>query len=202
MSQIFRYLASVINIYSFICFVRIFLTWFPQANYSRFGRILSSICDPYLNFFRRFSFLRLRALDFSPAVALCVLFGLSTIFSGLSTSKALSVGYFLALFLNLIWALVSSIVNFIAVLLIIRLIAFAVMRFISRRNGYRPHSPLWDQLDSTISPFIFKISGIFVRRVISFTTALVISIVFLIVSVQVGKILVKILSSLLVLLPF
>lgn len=202
MSQIFKYLSSLVNIYSFICFVRIFLTWFPKANYSQFGRFLSAVCDPYLNIFRKLRFLNFRGLDFSPAVALCVLFGIATILSSLSLQQTLTVGYFLAVFISLIWSLVSSIVNFITVVLIIRLVAFAIMRLMAGRSSYRSYSPLWDSLDNFISPVIFKISKIFVRKIISFTTALIISIVFLIVCVQVANILVRILCNLVIHLPF
>lgn len=202
MSQIFKYLSSLVNIYSFICFVRIFLTWFPKVNYSQFGRFLSAVCDPYLNIFRKLRFLNFRGLDFSPAVALCVLFGAATILSSLSIQQTLTVGYFLAVFISLIWSLVSSIVNFIIVVLIIRLAAFAIMRLMARGSSYRSYSPLWDSLDNFISPVAFKISKIFVRKIISFTTALIISIVFLIVCVQVANVLVRILCNLVIHLPF
>ena len=49
MRNIFQIIAMTVNFYSFICLIRIFLTWFPKANYSTAGRILSSVCDPYLN---------------------------------------------------------------------------------------------------------------------------------------------------------
>ena len=72
-SRLFQLLASVISFYTMVCFVRILLTWIPSAQYSKFGRILASICDPYLNLFRGLRFLRVGMFDLSPAVALCLL---------------------------------------------------------------------------------------------------------------------------------
>ena len=48
---------QLINAYLFLCFIRILLSWVPSAAYSSFGKVLSSICDPYLNWFRRFKFI-------------------------------------------------------------------------------------------------------------------------------------------------
>ena len=54
---IFSVLASVVSIYTLLCFVRVMLSWFPGAEYSKFGRVLCQMCDPYLDIFRRFRFL-------------------------------------------------------------------------------------------------------------------------------------------------
>lgn len=202
MSQYFRILAAAINIYSFICFVRIILTWFPRAKFSSAGRILAAVTDPYLNLFRRLRFLNFNGIDFSPAAALCVLFGIATVLSSLGSGHELTVGFFLAVFVGIIWALFSSIFKFIIAVLILRLIIYAVMRIISRKNGYQPYSPFWDQADRIISPFIYKISGIFVKKFIPFTTALIISIVLSIIAVKLADFGVSLLCSLLSRLPF
>lgn len=202
MAQYFRILAAAINIYSFICFARIIITWFPKANFSTTGRILAAVTDPYLNLFRRFRFLNFNGLDFSPAVALCVLFGISTVLTSLGSGHEFTIGFFLAVLVGIIWALFSSIFKFIIALLILRLIIYAIMRIISRRNGYQPYSPFWDRIDRIISPFIYKISGIFVKKFISFTTALIISIVLSIIAVKLADFGVTLLCSMLSRLPF
>ncbi|WP_407424994.1 YggT family protein, partial [Treponema sp.] len=76
MVNLFSILTSVVLIYTILCFIRVMLSWFPGVEYSRFGAVLSQICDPYLNIFRRFRFLRFSAFDFTPAIALCVLMAL------------------------------------------------------------------------------------------------------------------------------
>lgn len=202
MRNIFQIIAMTVNFYSFICLIRIFLTWFPKANYSTIGRILSSVCDPYLNIFRKLRFLNFRGLDFSPALALCALYAVSGILSSLSHGQPITVGYLLAVVLSLVWSLISSVTKFLIVLLIIRLVAMGIMRLISRKNGYRAYSPIWDQLDSLISPFAYKISGIFTKKFIPFTTALIISTVFSLITVKLADFLVSIVCNLLVHLPF
>ena len=139
MRNIFQIIAMTVNFYSFICLIRIFLTWFPKANYSTAGRILSSVCDPYLNIFRKLRFLNFRGLDFSPALALCALYAVSGILSSLSHGQPITVGYLLAVVLSLVWSLISSVTKFLIVLLIIRLVAMGIMRLISRKNGQLLH---------------------------------------------------------------
>lgn len=65
--------SQIISLYSFLCLIRIVLSWIPSAANSSFGQILSSLCDPYLNWFRRFPFTRIGMIDFSPILALGVL---------------------------------------------------------------------------------------------------------------------------------
>ncbi|WP_147615539.1 YggT family protein [Treponema pectinovorum] len=202
MRQFFTILATAINIYSFIILIRIFLTWIPNFSYSKFARILSSICDPFLNVFRKIKFLRFQGLDFSPALALCSLYALATIFTSLSHGNQLTVGYFLAVITGLIWSLISSIAKFLIALLVIRLIIYAVMRLIARNRPYNSYNPLWDQIDRLISPIVYKISGIFSKRILSFTTALIISIVFSILCVTLADFLIKIVCNLFIHLPF
>ncbi|WP_288585332.1 YggT family protein [uncultured Treponema sp.] len=206
MRNIFQIIAMTVDFYSFICLIRFFLTWFPKANYSTAGRILSFVCDPYLNIFRKLRFLNFRGLDFSPALALCALYAVSGILSSLSHGQLITVGYLLAVVLSLIWSLISSVTKFLIVLLIIRLVAMGIMRLISRlisrKNGYRAYNPIWDKLDSLISPFAYKISGIFTKKFIPFTTALIISTVFSLITVKLADFLVSIVCNLLVHLPF
>lgn len=202
MFNIFRIISSVLSIYSILCLVRVLLTWFPKANYSQAGRTLSGLCDPYLNIFRKFSFLHLGGLDFSPAAAIIVLNIAGQLCITLGMSGHLSIGLLLSSLIQLFWALASSILNFIIVLLLIRLIAFMYMRYKAKKTGYSSYSPIWDQLDRWISPFIYKISGKLFRRMISFTHALIISIVALFLSVQVLRILTGIVCYYLSRLPF
>ena len=68
--KIFSLLAAAISLYTMLCFVRIILTWIPSLNYSKFGHFMATLCDPYMNYFRRFRFLRFGNLDFSPVLSL------------------------------------------------------------------------------------------------------------------------------------
>jgi YggT family protein len=61
-----------INIYSFVLIASILMSWLPNAKESSFGRMLSSITDPYLDIFRRF-IPPFGMIDFSPIVAIFAL---------------------------------------------------------------------------------------------------------------------------------
>ncbi len=164
--RLFQLLASVISFYSMMCFIRILLTWFPGAQYSTFGRILSSICDPYLNLFRGIRFLRMGMFDLSPAIALCLLFAASTLLRNLAMAKTFTLGGLLAMVIYLIWSVISSILFFLILLLIIRLIVLLL-----RKDSY---GSIWDSLDRTLNPIVFRMTSIFTRgRPTAYKTALI-----------------------------
>ncbi|MBQ5537397.1 MAG: YggT family protein [Treponema sp.] len=173
-SELFRYASTVVSVYAFVCFVRIFMTWIPQANYSKFGRTLSRICDPFLDLFRHLP-LRFAGFDFSAAVALCVLWGISYVLGSLSQANAITPKTIAILALSLVWNIISSILILLIVVIAIRLIVL----FMTKST----YGTIWDTLDRSISPMLFRIAAPFYKgRSISFRGALVISLVALAVS--------------------
>lgn len=72
-----------LEIYSVLLIVYILMSWFPNAYQSKFGQLLSRICEPYLDVFRRI-IPPLGMISISGIVALLVLRlaerGLDTIF--------------------------------------------------------------------------------------------------------------------------
>lgn len=154
-ARLFQILASLISFYTMLCFVRIFLTWIPGAQYSKFGQILSSLCDPYLNLFRGLRFLRVGMFDFSPAIALCVLIAVSSILGNLAVTKTFTLGGLLAIVLYLVWSVTSSILGFLILLLVIRLIVLLM-----RKDGY---GSIWDALDRSLNPIVFHMTSLFTR---------------------------------------
>jgi len=167
---IFKTASSALSIYMFLCLVRIFLTWIPELNQSKAGRILSEICDPYLNVFRRMRLLQIGGLDFSPVLALGALTLVSSLFSELSVYGVFRFGVIVASLLNVCWALASSIIGLINILTAIRLVFFLL-----KRESY---TPLWNNIDRTIYAVSSKITGLFKKRgAYSFTVQLVIVLV-------------------------
>jgi YggT family protein len=66
-------LASFLNIYLLLIFIRILLTWFPTVDWmNQIASFLSPITDPYLNIFRSF-IPPLGGMDLSPLLAIIVL---------------------------------------------------------------------------------------------------------------------------------
>ena len=72
MYMLLNILTSLIQIYSWALIIYILMSWFPNARESGIGRILTSICEPYLDPFRRI-IPPLGMIDISPIVAILVL---------------------------------------------------------------------------------------------------------------------------------
>ncbi|MGD6816255.1 YggT family protein [Metabacillus sp. 84] len=72
MSIVFTVLGYLLRFYSYAIIIYILMSWFPNARETKFGEILASICEPFLEPFRRIipSF---GMIDFSPIVAILVL---------------------------------------------------------------------------------------------------------------------------------
>jgi YggT family protein len=175
--------ATVVSIYTLVCFIRVFLTWIPSAAYSPFGQFLARICDPYLDIFKRLR-LRIGRLDLSAAVAICALWGLSYILTSLANGQRITVGIILSLVVGMIWNIFSSVLGFFIFLLIIRLVVLLVSK--------STYGTIWDSIDNSISPIIFAMTSMFYRgRSISFKGAVAIALIESVVLYALGKILVE-----------
>lgn len=172
--NIFSILASVVSIYTLLCFVRVMLSWFPGAEYSRFGQVLRQMCDPYLDIFRRFRFLRFSSFDFTPAIGLCVLMALQAFFNSLAMGKAFRISTILSMLVMLVGNIFTSVLGFFAVIILVRLIVYLIIG-----DGQGSYS-IWTAMDRAISPIIFRIAGlVFRNQSISFVKALVTSFIIL-----------------------
>ncbi len=72
MQEIFQIINMAFTVYTFALIIYIFMSWFPGARESAFGEVLTKICEPYLEVFRKF-IPPLGMIDFSPIVAIIVL---------------------------------------------------------------------------------------------------------------------------------
>jgi len=72
MDTFFYLLDRLVTVYTIALIIYIFMSWFPGARESSFGRILGRICEPYLDMFRRI-IPPLGMIDISPIVAIFVL---------------------------------------------------------------------------------------------------------------------------------
>jgi YggT family protein len=73
MSLLINTLATFLQIYTTILFVRVILTWFPNINwYNQPFAALSQITDPYLNLFRSI-IPPIGGMDFSAMLAIILL---------------------------------------------------------------------------------------------------------------------------------
>jgi YggT family protein len=193
MAFIFNLVSTAASIYTLLCFVRILLTWFPSVSYSSFARFLANVCDPYLNIFRKIAFLRINYVDFSPAVAIIVMSGVSSIARSFAAGQIVTVGRILAAVVSVCGAIVSSILVFLILLVIIRLIV----------QIFAPHSTfqLWYSLDRMLHPWFDRVSGIFGGKQ-SWTASLVFGLISLIVVNAAFRFILNLLTGVLTHLPF
>lgn len=193
---IFSLLAGLISLYTLLCFIRIILTWIPNLNYSKVGRFFSQVCDPYMNYFRRFRFLRFGNIDFSPILSLGLLVAVSNIFTNIATTGRLGVGYILASIVSVAWSIVASVIGFLLILLVIRLVAL----FINKGSS----SSFWYTLDNTLNPVVYKVAGIFrgKNNFMTQNTAYIITIVVLLVLRFAGGFVFSLITGILARLPF
>ncbi len=171
--RIIFYLLSVLggafSLYALLCTVRVFLTWIPALNTSPFGTLLSQICDPWLNLFRRLRFLRSTRLDFSPVVAIGVLAMLSSLLKYTAHTRHFSLIAVVFIVLRMLFSVISSLLMFFNVLLAVRLTAELL---------HRTNSPVWYTIDQVLNPVVYKVSRFFLgKRFVQPKTALLITLV-------------------------
>lgn len=74
MFMIYRAVGLAFSLYEFIILGRVLMTWINLSPYSKVGRFLCDMADPYLGFLERFMPRALLApLNFTPVVALVLL---------------------------------------------------------------------------------------------------------------------------------
>lgn len=162
---------QLINAYLFLCFIKILLSWVPSAAYSSFGRVLSSICDPYLNWFRRFRFTRIGMVDFSPILSLGILSIAAQLITSILATGTISLwGVFVSI-IQLVWSFIGFVLNLLVIFLIIRL-GYDLF-------GSSNSSPFWYNLDRFLSPVIAKTTGFFQRKPLQYRTRLVLTIILI-----------------------
>ncbi|AIW88795.1 MULTISPECIES: YggT family protein [unclassified Treponema] len=162
---------QLINVYLFLCFIKILLSWVPSAAYSSFGRMLSSICDPYLNWFRRFGFTRIGMVDFSPVLSLGILSIAAQLITSLLTTGTISLWGLCVSIIELVWSFIGFMLNL--------LIIFLTVRLMYDLFGSSSSSPFWYNLDRFLSPVIAKVTGFLPQKPLQYRTRLILTILII-----------------------
>lgn len=172
---ILRIISAFLSLYSLLCLLRIIITWIPNYSYSKPADILAQICDPYMNLFRGIKWLRFGSFDFSPALALCILGAGSQLFSSLANGGYINLQMILKIILEIFFSILSSLIFFLIILFAIRLILIMI-----NRDSYNTSGFMANQIDSSISPIVYRIARTFAMgRRITYKAALIISIIAL-----------------------
>jgi YggT family protein len=162
-----RIVTAALSVYMLLIMFRILMTWFHGVQGGRIAEFVSRVTDPYLQWFRRFEFLKLGAIDFSPIAAIIVLSVVTSITGRLAMAAAITFGLVLAL---LIARIASAIGFFIVVFLIL-----ALVRAVGSMAGVNTASRFWLTVDQILEPVVHRTTRIFGRdRFINYRNALLI----------------------------
>ena len=113
------FLARLLEIYSFLIWIRIIMSWFrPYPRPGSFTYYIARAVDPFLNLFRS-SKARIGMLDFSPIIAIGLLSVVQTLLSVYGRFGFLTFGIILANIIIAFWTYGVSIFLFFSILLLI-----------------------------------------------------------------------------------
>lgn len=183
-------LSTAVTIFSLLCLIYIFLTWFPGAKFTRFGKLLTAICAPYMNFFSRITFLRLGNVDFSPIISIGILSILATTLSRIQNTGRLFIG---GIFGNLLSVILSA---FLYLVCIFFLLVFVRWISLIKSHGYTSVESGWNKVDIMVKSIVYRIAGTFTKSNLSYQRALLISWIATLVFMFVVYVLVTILIRL------
>jgi YggT family protein len=173
MRFILSLLGNLAGIYMLLIVIRVMLSWFSGISRGRPQEMLRRITDPYLDWWRRFRFLRAGAIDLSPVAALAALSLAQSVFGAIARYGRVRVGVILSIVLSALWSAVSFILGFFIIILILRFIAYITNQDI--------HGGFWRVIDSISQPVLHRITGFFFRdRIINYLTGIILSALVLI----------------------
>ena len=153
MALLMRIISALLTIYILIIFIRLILSWFNLPVASRGIDIIHRITDPYLTYFRRFKFLTIGKMDFSPIAAIMVLVVVQNVARFLGSTGRITLGIFFSIVLGAAWSGFAFILHF--------FIAITVIRFLSIIIARGSAHPIWQTLDYMIAPVAERINRIF-----------------------------------------
>jgi len=190
-----RILSVITSLYMILCAIRVFMSWAPGLQLGRLDYYLARIVDPYLSIFSRMTLFRTRQFDFSPIIALAVLSVANNLFSTLALTGRLTLGFAASLILGAAWSAVSFVLSFLTACVLIRIVVY-LLKFNSVH-------PVWIVVDSIINPVLFQINKLIYRgRVVDYLQGLITGfLVLLLFRAGLGA-LIRIVSGLLLALPF
>ena len=162
-------ISAIIIIYTVLCLISIFMTWIPGTKFTKFGRAISKITDPYLNLFSRKGWFRIGNIDFSPILAIGILSILSTILGGIAKTGYFSINAVFIVILEMIWSLISTLLTIFILLILIRWIVLLV------NKGQVSSNSAWYQVDLMLQKIVYKIGNTFIRKNLTYQKALLIS---------------------------
>lgn len=147
--------AALLQVYMVLIFIRIILSWLSMDRHQPVVVILGRITDPYLNWFRRFRFLHINGIDFTPILALFVLNFFQILALKLSIWGKVTLAITLSIFTELVWATLGFFIMLYAIL--------ALVRFLSLKFNWSGQL-IWNILDTFLHPLAYRFGTITARN--------------------------------------
>lgn len=190
-----QFIGLALTVYSFAIFLRILLTWFPGNEFGQIGAFLGRITDPYINWFRRLSFLNIGGVDLSIIASLITLWIARSIVANIALTGSLTFGTLLAIIIS---AIASALFFFLTLFLIL-----AGIRLLGELFGVNTGGRFWLVLDQILEPMVYRLSNALLKgRSVSYQNGLLLFAGVDLVAILFGRFLVGLLVSLLQSLPF
>lgn len=189
-------LAAALSLYTICCFAYIIMSWIPGLKFTKFGRVVSSLCEPYMGIFSRLGFTHIGNIDFSPIISIGLLSLASSILGGIQATGRIYFGGILQTVIMMLWGIVQSLMGLFFLVILIRWIILAIHR------GYTPYESPWTQVDRMISQFTYKVGRTFVKGNLTYQKSLLITWITLIVFLIAGNFIVRVLAVLCASIPF
>jgi YggT family protein len=180
MAGIMSVLGGITSFYMLLLFIRVMLSWFSGAHYGRAGALLIRATDPYLNWFRRLSFLRIANMDLSPIAGMAILAVVNNIFLTLARYGRITLGIILSMLCSVLWSVASFVLIFFIIILALRLAAY-----LTNRDVYHG---FWRVIDQVSAPILYRMNRlVFGKRLVRYMTGIIASLgVLLILRIGLG----------------
>lgn len=165
LSTVMNVISAALSVYMILIIIRIFLTWFRGNTQSKVVQMLVSVVDPYLDIFRKITWLRAGAFDFSPIVAMMIIGLLVQMTSTIAQKGQFTALMLVSYIVYSLWSFLSFILDVLAIMM--------VVRFISTFITQKSHQ-IWFIIDNILNKVMSKVLGIFTSKPVPFKQALII----------------------------
>jgi len=165
LSTVMNVISAVLSVYMILIIIRIFLTWFRGNTNSRAVQLLVSIVDPYLDIFRKITWLRAGTFDFSPIVAMMIIGLFVQMTSSIAQTGRFTALMLLTYIIYALWSFLSFILDILVIMMVVRFIS----TFITKRSHQ-----IWFIIDNILNRVMSKILGVFTSKPVPFKQALLI----------------------------
>ncbi|MCQ2604205.1 MAG: YggT family protein [Spirochaetia bacterium] len=190
MMKLLEILGFVFSLYTMLLLVRIALVFITPGKENDRNSLLVKMCDPYINFFRKFKISRLGAVDIAPLLAVIVLTIINQVLGRICAEHDLTFGIASSIIISSVWNVIQS---FFFIVLIIAAIRYLMLMFLSNKmNAFT------GGCDAFFVPLSSKFASLFLKKsASSYQMNLIIFIIFITVVLVAGNFAMKYLTGLL-----